>query len=100
MDMYLWVDTATMGMLIWNTLTISELACGIATQTDALGKVEYFETNNIPIKDVAAGYFHSLFLPKDEPDTVYCSGRNVEYQLYGTDTSNKLNVTKITINNV
>jgi alpha-tubulin suppressor-like RCC1 family protein len=89
-----------MGMCCLQTLTISELAGGIATQTEVLGSVVYFETNKIPIKDIAAGYFHSLFLPKDEPDTVYCTGRNVEHQLTGTDTSNKLNVCKITVNNV
>lgn len=89
-----------MGMLCLKTLTISELAGGCATQTEVLGPVPYFETNKIPIKDVAAGYFHSLFLPTDELDTVYCTGRNVEYQLTGMDTTNRLDVVKITVNNV
>jgi alpha-tubulin suppressor-like RCC1 family protein len=54
----------------------------------------------IEIKDISAGIHHSIFVPTNDPNTIYCCGRNVDGQL-ATDRAFKvLSVVKVQINNI
>jgi hypothetical protein len=81
-----------------------ELANGVAIMSNTAIPVNFFNnsTPRIKLRDVAAGYFHSLFLPELEPDTVYAVGRNAEGQLnLGSGfKNNSLEVVKINVRNV